>query len=87
MKKVMLALLAVTMLLTGCGSMQRLIGDMGANIKGGVDRKATLYSNDGKVIKIWEGKIDLSGDTRETYMLMDGKRTIIHGGIMVVEEK
>lgn len=87
MKKVMLMLLVATMLLTGCGSLQRFVGDIGSDIKGGINRKAILYSNDGKVIKTWEGKIDLSKSTRETYMIVDGKRIIIHGGIMVVEEK
>ena len=86
MKKVIL-LAMVAVLMSGCGSLQRFIGDVGSDIKGGVDRKATLYSNDGKVVKTWEGKIDLSGNSRETYILMDGKRIIIHGGIMVVEEK
>lgn len=86
MKKVIL-LVMLAVLMTGRGSLQRFFGDLGSDIKGGVDRKATLYSNDGKVIQTWEGRIDLSGNSRETYMLMDGKRTIIHGGIMVVEEK
>ena len=87
MNKKIMALLFVSAFLTGCGSLQRFIGDVGSDIAGGSNRTAVLYSNDGKVIKQWNGKIDLSADSRETYMLIDGKRIIIHGGIMVVEEK
>ena len=87
MKKIVFAILVLSVCLTGCGSLQRWIGDVGSDIKGGSQRTATLYSNDGKIIKQWSGKIDMSKDSRETYMLLDGQRIIIHGGIMVVEEK
>ena len=73
--------------ISGCGSCKRFTKDMETNIKAGTERVATLYDYDGKIIKKWEGKIDMSESHTETYLLVGDKRVIIHGGIMVVEEK
>ena len=64
-----------------------MVKNIDSDIHAGVERVATLYDYNGKVIKRWEGKMDLSGSTIETYLLIGEKRVIIHGGIMVVEEK
>ena len=52
------------------------------------DRKATLYNYDGKIIRDYSGKIEYvrrnSGGVR---FWLDGKRIIIQGGIVIVEDK
>jgi len=73
--------------MSGCGSCKRMVKNIDSDIKAGVERTATLYDYNGKVIKKWEGKIDMSPSQKETYLLVGEKRVIIHGGIMVVEEK
>jgi len=73
--------------MSSCGSCKRFIKDTTTNIKAGTERTATLYDYNGKVIKKWEGKIDMSESRTETYLLVGEKRIIIHGGIVVVEEK
>lgn len=73
--------------LSGCGSCKRIAKNIDSDIHAGVERVATLYDYNGKVIKRWEGKMDLSNSSIETYLLIGEKRVIIHGGIMVVEEK
>ena len=46
-----------------------------------------LYSNDGKEIRRWIGKMDLTESEHEIqFDLNNNKRIIIHGGIVVVEE-
>ena len=89
---------AVTILLTmivaicfyaisGCGSCKRTMKTIDSDIRAGVERTAVLYDYNGQPIKKWEGKIDMSSSQVETYLLVGEKRVIIHGGIMVVEEK
>ena len=73
--------------MSSCGSCKRFVKDTKTNIDAGTERTATLYDYNGKVIKKWEGKIDMSESHTETYLLVGEKRVIIHGGIMVVEEK
>jgi len=73
--------------MSGCGSCKRMVKNIDSDIKAGVDRTATLYDYNGKPIRKWEGKMDMSSSPVETYLLMGEKRVIIHGGIMVVEEK
>ena len=73
--------------MSSCGSCKRFTKDMETNIRAGVERTAILYDYNGKIIKKWEGKIDMSESRTETYLLVGDKRVIVHGGIMVVEEK
>lgn len=72
---------------SSCGSCKRVVKDINSDINAGVERTATLYDYNGKIIQRWKGKIDMSSSTTETYLLIGEKRVIIHGGIMVVEEK
>lgn len=46
----------------------------------------TLYSYNGDKIESWSGKFDVSSSETETYFYIDGKRVIIHVGIVVNEE-
>ena len=73
--------------MSSCGSCKRFVKDTTTNINAGTERTATLYDYNGKVIKKWEGHIDMSESAKETYLLIGDKRVIIHGGIVVVEEK
>lgn len=54
---------------------------------GGLERTVTLYDYTGKEIERWTGKFDVSESENEVYFDVDGKRVIIHGGIVVNEEK
>ena len=68
---------------------QRTIKTTVSEWTGGLDRTATLYSNDGKPIKTWKGKFDLQEATHtDRCRLFDvnGKRNVICGGILVIEE-
>lgn len=91
MKKTLLVIIAIitTLLLTvGCtGNQQRGIKSVKSNLTGGLNRTITLYDYNGKEIRKWEGKIDLSEAENETDFIVDGKRVLIHGGIAVIEEK
>ena len=55
---------------------------------GGLKRKVTVYDYEGKEIKSWSGKFDVSSSETEVYFDdSDNKRIIIHGGIVINEEK
>ena len=90
MKKTLIAtvitVLAITV--TGCtGSQERGIKNIKSNWTGGLNRTITLYDYNGKAVRTWEGKIDMSESVNETDFIVNGKRVIIHGGIVVAEEK
>lgn len=90
MKKALIAtaitILAITV--TGCtGSQERGIKNIKSNWTGGLNRTITLYDYNGKAVRTWEGKIDMSESVNETDFIVNGKRVIIHGGIVVAEEK
>lgn len=65
---------------------KRAIKAQESNLNGGLERTVTLYSYNGEEIKSWAGKFDVSSSETETYFDIDGKRVIIHGGIVVNEE-
>ena len=53
----------------------------------GLDRTVTVYDYNGKPIKSWTGKFDVSSSEMETWFDdANGKRVIIHGGIVVNQE-
>lgn len=53
----------------------------------GLYRTVTVYDYNGKAIKSWTGKFDVSSSEAETWFDDEnGKRVIIHGGIVVNEE-
>lgn len=73
--------------LSGCTeSMQREIKSIESDWTGGLPRTVTVYSNTGEAIQSWSGKFDVSSSENEVYFDLDGKRVIIHGGIVVNEE-
>lgn len=77
--------LAVTSPLTGCASCSRVGKTFESNTVG-LNRKVTLYDNQGEVIQTWEGVISLDESDNEVLFDLDGKRVVIQGGITVIEE-
>ncbi len=90
MKKKVIALVATlalfATLLTGCASWNRSMKSISSDFSGGLDRTVTLYDYNGEVIKSWSGKFDMSESENEVFFDLDGKRVIIHGGIVIAEE-
>lgn len=74
--------------LVGCSeSRKRELKSMQSEFNGGLNRTVTVYDYQGKKIKSWTGKFDVSSSEDEVYFDDDnGKRVIIHGGIVVNEE-
>lgn len=68
-------------------SFQREMKDWQSDISGGLNRTVKVYSNDGTEIGVWQGKIDV--DVSESGRIkfdLDGKRTIIAGGTVIIQE-
>lgn len=77
---------AITMF-SGCSSCSRSLKSLSSDIDGGLNRTVTVYDYNGDKIKSWSGKFDVSESENEVYFDdSDGKRVIIHGGIVVNEE-
>lgn len=73
--------------MTGCASCSRTMKSFSSDLDGGLDRTVTLYDYNGEVLDQWSGKFDLSSSEEEIYFDdQNGKRVIIHGGIVVAEE-
>ena len=73
--------------LTGCASCRRDIKSLSSDIKGGLNRTVTVYDYNGKKIKSWTGKFDISESENEIFFDdANGKRVVIHGGIVICEE-
>lgn len=90
MKKyiVIIAIVAVLILVcTGCASWQREIKSIKSDMGNGLNRTVTVYDYNGKKIDSWSGKFDVSASENEVYFDdANGKRVIIHGGIVINEE-
>lgn len=72
--------------LCGCESMQRGMKSIKSDMNGGLNRTVTVYDYNGEEIKSWSGKFDVSSSENEVYFDVNGKRVIIHGGIVINEE-
>ena len=81
------AMLIGVTLFAGSSSVKRDIKSVTSDLGGGLERTVTLYDYTGKEIERWTGKFDVSESENEVYFDVDGKRVIIHGGIVVNEEK
>lgn len=85
---VIVAVIGIICFLTfGSESFQRYAKSIFSDYGGGLERKVTVYSNTGEEIRSWEGKFDVSSSETETYFDVNGKRVIIHGGIVIDEEQ
>lgn len=71
--------------LGGCASLDRQWKTAESNTAG-LNRKVTLYNDKGEVMREWEGVISLGDDDAQIMFDLDGKRYVIQGGIVVVEE-
>lgn len=87
-KSIVSALALSALVVSGCtGTQERGIKNIKSNWTGGLNRTVTLYDYNGKPIRSWEGKIDMSESVHESDFIVNNKRVIIHGGIVVAEEK
>ena len=82
-----IAMVLCTVSLTGCESWQRFTKSVGSDFTGGLYRTVSVYDYNGGLIKEYEGKFDVSESKNEVYFDLNGKRVIIHGGIVINEEK
>jgi endo-1,4-beta-D-glucanase Y len=87
----MLILGASLISLAGCvpASWERAAKDFHSNINGGLNRIATVYDQNGHVIKRYEGKFDIQDTQYGNKVKFDvnGKRVIIYNATVIVEEK
>lgn len=81
-----IALVVIMLTLAGCSSFSRSVKSVQSDLTGGLYRTVTVYDYGGNVIKSWTGKFDVSESETEVYFDIDGKRVIIHGGIIINEE-
>lgn len=90
MKKLILAVATSIIFLSGCASasFEREMKSWDSEMNGGLNRVITVYDYNGDVIKTYEGKIDIETSTSNDKVLFDlnGKRNIIFGGIVTIEE-
>lgn len=84
---IMATLLFGIVTLSGCASCSRSMKSFTSDVNGGLDRTVTVYDYQGEEIQSWSGKFDLSESENEIFFDdADGKRVIIHGGIVISEE-
>ena len=74
------------MTLSGCAGISRGLKSLGSDISGGLQRTVTVYDYNGNEVKSWSGKIDADNMEDRTVFDLDGKRTIIRGGIVIIQE-
>ena len=88
MKKIIFiaTLMSGIVCLSGCASTRRAIKSIDSEFSNGLERTVTVYDYSGNEIKSWTGKFDVSSSENEVYFDKDGKRVIIHGGIVINEE-
>ena len=73
--------------LLGTSTAQRTLKSVSSDFGGGLNRTVTVYDYNGNEIRSWTGKFDVSESENEVYFDDEnGKRVIIHGGIVINEE-
>ena len=87
-KTAVLVTVAIAIIMfNACFCCSRFLKSLYSDIDGGLNRTVTVYDYNGGKIKSWSGKFDVSESENEVYFDdSDGKRVIIHGGIVVNEE-
>lgn len=90
MKKIIIGVVSIAMALFMVSLMiartSREIKSTFSDLTGGLDRTVTVYDYNGEAIKSWTGHFDVSESENEVYFDLNGKRVIIHGGIVINEE-
>lgn len=86
--KIMAVILAacIAVFMSSCSSFGREMKSLSSDFNGGLNRTVTVYDYNGGIIKSYSGKFDVSESETEVYFDLDGKRVIIHGGIVIDEE-
>lgn len=88
-KKLTLGLMATLSMtaLTGCAEMERGMKDIDSSM-GGLNRKVSVMSHTGEVIKEYEGKIDLETTSDGTVKFdLNKKRIMVKNAVVVIEEQ
>lgn len=81
-----IVVLIILHVIVDSASIQRQIKSLNSDINGGLNRTVTVYDYIGEPIKSYTGKFDVSESENEVYFDLNGKRVIIHGGIVIDEE-
>lgn len=69
-------------------SARRWFKDISSDYSGGLSRTVTVYDYNGNVIESYSGKFDVEYKSDGTVKFdIDGKRTIITGGIIINQEE
>lgn len=90
MRKIIALIIAICSIsLTGCASAERDVKDLNSEMNGGLNRTLVVYDYNGDVLKEYEGKMDIEVSPSNDKVLfdLDGKRHIIRGGIVIIDEK
>ena len=92
MNKIMtllLVILTIAVLTSGCNDQEvsRMQKDQ-ESAENGLNRVLTVYDQNGKAIKEYEGKFDIEwGDGGKVKFDINNKRTIIYNAIVICQEK
>lgn len=81
-------IIAIIIIIVSRQSFQRWIKDIKSDYTGGINRTVTVYDYDGNQIESYSGKFDVEYKSDGTVKFdIDGKRTIITGGIIINQEE
>jgi len=70
----------------GCtDKMEKTFKDIQSDMVG-LNRKITLYADNGSVIRVWEGKFRIERKGSSIYFINNGKSVVING-TYIIEEK
>ena len=85
---VAICVFAIVLFVLLSSNSRRNIKSITSDLGGGMYRTVTVYDYNGNPIQSWEGKFDVSESENEVYFDdQNGKRVIIHGGIVINQEK
>lgn len=80
------ALAASVAMLSGCAAFESIGKNVESNtVK--LHRVVSLYDYDGELMRTWEGDMRIESESsQQCSFILDGERTSINGGIVVVQE-
>lgn len=85
MKPRLIVLATVLMVITGCSEWEQMASHFASSAVG-LNRKVTLYSSDGKILREWEGRYQVETDGSNARFMDNGKAITI-SGTWLIEEK
>ena len=88
MKKLIIAAVVMMAMCACTESMQRNLKSINSDWNGGLYRKVEVYDYNGNKIKEYQGKFDVEETPYNSvyFDMEDGRRIIVHGGIIINEE-